>query len=128
MRPVIFCTILLISSQALVADPYQWCQAMVDQARDFTTYPLSELIEKKRAYARASSLEEFEVLTGKEYSKMVPLAQKNQGITKEEAENRILAVFKQIEIRNLNLAIKLHGMSDDQTWNMAFDECVKAQE
>lgn len=128
MRPVIFCTILLIFSQALAADPYQWCQAMIDQARDFTTYPLSELIEKKRAYARASSLEEFEVLTGKEYSKMVPLAQKHQGITKEEAENRILAVFKQIEIHNLNLAITLHGMSDDQTWNMAFDECVKAQE
>ena len=83
---------------------------------------------KKRAYARASSLDEFEVLTGKEYSKMVPLAQKHQGITKEEAENRTLAVFKQIEIRNLSLAIKLHGMSDDQTWNMAFDQCVKAQE
>jgi len=124
MRSFLFAVLLLISGHTFAVDTYAFCQAQIDQMRELTSYPIESLNSYKGMLAKTTSLEKLGALTGKDYAPFVPMAQKHQGITRAEAEVKTLELFKAIEINALSRAIRFHGLSDEQTWNVLFDRCV----
>jgi len=125
VRIIVFVISLLLSGICHAVDAYQWCQVQIDNLRELTTYPIENLNSYKRSLANASTVEELDELTGKEYSKMILMLQQHQNVGREEAEKKTLEVIKSMEIKTLSMAIQFHGLSDEQTWSLLFDKCVQ---
>lgn len=125
VRITLFAAFALLSSVTHAVDAYQWCQANIDNVRELTSYPLENLSAYRRLLANASTVEELEELTGKKYTELVLIVQQHQGVGREEAEQKALELGKATEIQILGVAIRLHGVSDEQTWSLLFDKCVQ---
>lgn len=75
MRSFLFKVLFFIFGSAFAIDTYAFCQAQIDQMRQLSPYPIENLNAYKGMLARATSLEELEELSGKEYVQCVPIAQ-----------------------------------------------------
>jgi len=106
-------------------DEYQWCQVQVDSIRKLSKLPLSELTSLKKSIAVASSIEELNKITSKDFSPMVIALQEHQKITKEAAYKTTLKLVKGLEIDSISKAISLQGTVSEKIWSLQFDMCVK---
>lgn len=105
-------------------DVYQWCQAQIDMVKNFSTLPDEQLIAIKSSIAKADSIEKLSIATGKDLTSMVPMIQEHQNMSETEARKVALGTFKPIEMKTINEAIAMQGVTDELKWNSQFDKCV----
>ncbi|MEG3757505.1 hypothetical protein V5096_06050 [Pseudoalteromonas carrageenovora] len=121
-------TLILISfnfSTLANVDEYQFCQARVDSIRQLSKLSINELTSLKKSIAIASSIEELNTATSKDFSPVVTSIQEHQKITKALAEKTALQLLKMLETSAISKAISLHGNENERIWSFQFDKCVE---
>ena len=126
MRYLVFSLLFFVNSTYAQVDVYQWCQAQIDMVKNLSTLPTEVLIEIKSNIAKADSAEKLSVATGKNFEPMIEIIQNHQKISEEEARKVIMSTLKPIEIKRINEAIAMQGVTEELKWNIEFDKCVES--
>ncbi len=119
---------LIMNWQLVYADvdAYQWCQVHIDNLKMLSSLDKDVLVEIRKRITYSESIKELSKATGKPLEEMVPIIMEHQGIPAAEAEKQALNIFKGMEVRAINDAIRLHGNSNELVWTEWFDKCVRA--
>jgi len=105
------------------SDAYQICEGFVEATKLYSTQELPALTFMRKTIAQADEVSDLEALYKRKFDGLLQ-TYTDRGLGEEQARAEMLGDLKAWEISQLNMAIKMQGVTDEKEWTVVYKGCL----